>query len=279
MKNKGVNPFIQSPTEFQWGFFSPLFFLIMNSWKHRLRASVIHLTISLAIASLAALLVFGWWYPHPYRDLSGGRELFTLVVAVDVVLGPLITLVIFNAAKTRRHLLMDFSVVGLLQVAALTYGLWTVFVARPVHLVFEYNRMAVVHAVDIEPSLLSQAPPDLQTLPWRGPTLLSLRPLQGGEVIESVLQAVGGIAQAAQPNLWQPYDAARADILRESRPAAQLKERFPQHADTIDQAVARTGLPLDQLRTLPLLSRKTAWTVLIDAQTAQPVGFVALDSF
>ncbi len=139
--------------------------------------------------------------------------------------------------------------------------------------------MAVVHDIDIKPSLLPQAPPDLQTLLWRGPTLLSLRPLQGGEVIESVLHAVGGIAQAAQPNLWQPYDAARTDILRESRPAAQLKERFPQHADTIDQAVARTGLPLDQLRTLPLLSRKTAWTVLIDAQTAQPMGFVAVDSF
>ena len=29
----------------------------------------------------------------------------------------------------------------------------------------------------------------------------------------------------------------------------------------------------------PLLSRKTAWTVLIDAQSAQPVGFVAVDSF
>ena len=105
----------------------------INSWKNRLRASVIHLAISLAIASLAALLVFGWWYPHPYRDLSGGRELFTLVVAVDVVLGPLITLVIFNPAKTRRHLVMDFTVIGLLQVAALAYGLWTVFVARPVN--------------------------------------------------------------------------------------------------------------------------------------------------
>lgn len=247
--------------------------------KNRIYAGAIHLSISIIVAFFTAILVFSWWYPYPYRYLSDGRELFLLVVVVDVVLGPLITLVIFNTTKTRRHLLMDFSVIGLLQVAALAYGLWTVFVARPVHLVFEYNRMAVVHAVDIEPSLLSQAPPDLQTLPWRGPTLLSLRPLQGGEVIESVLQAVGGIAQAAQPNLWQPYDAARADILRESRPAAQLKERFPQHADTIDQAVARTGLPLDQLRTLPLLSRKTAWTVLIDAQTAQPVGFVALDSF
>ena len=251
----------------------------MSSWKNRLRASAIHLAISLAIASLAALLVFGWWYPYPYRELSGGRELFILVVAVDVVLGPLITLVIFNAAKTRRHLLMDFSVIGLLQVAALTYGLWTVFAARPVRLVFEYYRMAVVHAIDIEPSTLTQAPPGLQQLPVGGPTLLSLRPLQGSETVESVMLATNGIPQAAQPALWQPYDAARADILRESHPAEQLAQRFPAQADAIDRAVASTGRPLQALRTLPLLSRKTAWTVLIDAETAQPVGFVAVDSF
>ena len=109
----------------------------MPSLKPRLRASAIHLAISLSVATLAALVVFGWWYPYPYRELSGGRELFALVVVVDVVLGPLITLVIFNVAKTRRHLMMDFTVIGLLQVAALAYGLWTVFVARPVHLVFE----------------------------------------------------------------------------------------------------------------------------------------------
>ena len=109
----------------------------MPSLKPRLRASAIHLAISLSVATLAALVVVGWWYPYPYRELSGGRELFALVVVVDVVLGPLITLVIFNVAKTRRHLMMDFTVIGLLQVAALAYGLWTVFVARPVHLVFE----------------------------------------------------------------------------------------------------------------------------------------------
>ena len=223
--------------------------------------------------------MFGWWYPYPYRELSGGRELFALVVAVDVVLGPLITLVIFNPAKTRRHLVMDFTVIGLLQVAALAYGLWTVFVARPVHLVFEYHRMAVVHAIDIEPSTLTQAPPGLQQLPVGGPTLLSLRPLQGRETVESVMLAANGISQAAQPALWQPYEAAREQILQESRPAAQLQERFPAQADAIARAVAQTGRPLNQLRTLPLLSRKTAWTTLIDAQSAQPVGFVALDSF
>ena len=123
----------------------------MQPLKYRLRASAIHLAISLSVATLAALVVFGWWYPYPYRELSGGRELFALVVVVDVVLGPLIMLVIFNVAKTRRHLMMDFTVIGLLQVAALAYGLWTVFVARPVHLVFEYHRMAVVSAADVDP--------------------------------------------------------------------------------------------------------------------------------
>ena len=251
----------------------------MPSWKHRLRASAIHLAISLAIATLAALLVFGWWYPYPYRELSGGRELFLLLVAVDVALGPLITLAIFNVNKTRRHLMMDFTVIGLLQVAALTYGLWTMFAARPVHLVFEYHHMIVIHAVDIEPEMLAKAPSDLRRLPLRGPTLLSLRPLKGNDAIDSILQAAGGIPQAAQPALWQAYDAARANILRESHPAEQLKQRFPAQADAIDRAAASTGRPLQALRTLPLLARKTAWTVLIDAQSAQPVGFVAVDSF
>ncbi len=252
---------------------------MLTSWKLRLHASAIHLSISLGVAVLAALLVFGWWYPYPYREMSGGRELFTLLVAVDVVLGPLITLVIFNASKTRRHLMMDFSVIGLLQVAALSYGLWTVFAARPVHLVFEYHRMTLVHAVDLEPEMLAKAPPGLQQLPWTGPTLLSLRPLGASEAIESILQATGGIPQAAQANLWQPYEAARDQILQESRPAAQLYQRFPDQRAAIDQAVAATGQGIEQLRYLPLLARKTAWTVLIDAQSIQPVGFLLLDSF
>ena len=102
----------------------------MGKWKERLRASGIHLGISLCIAALAAALVFWLWYPYPYREISGGRELFFLVVAVDVVMGPLITLTIFNRAKPRSELLMDFAVVALLQFAALGYGLWAVFAAR-----------------------------------------------------------------------------------------------------------------------------------------------------
>ena len=252
----------------------------MTHLKERLRASAIHLAISLAIASVAAQLVFGLWYPYPYREISGGRELFLLVIAVDVVMGPLITLIIFNRSKSHRHLVMDFSAVALLQLAALSYGLFTVFIARPVHLVFEFHRMAVVHAVDVGPEQLSQAPAELQALPLTGPTLLSLRAFRTpDEQFTSTLQAAQGLAQAAQPGLWQPYEAGRADILKEAQPLAQLKLRFPNQAAAIDSAVAKSGFGADKLAYLPLLGRKDAWTVLIDSVTAQPVGFLPIDSF
>ena len=252
----------------------------MWNWKERLHASGIHLGISLVIAVLVAWLVFGLWYPYPYREISGGRALFMLLMITNGVMGPLITLMIFNRAKPRRELMLDLSVVGLLQLAALGYGLWTVFEARPVHLVFEYHRMAVVNAAEIDPVTLVKAAPALQTLPLTGPTLLSLRSFKdGSEQLESTILAMNGVSQAAQPALWQSWDAARAEILKESRPVDQLQERFGAQTALIDPAILATGLPADGLRYLPLLGRKVSWTVLIDGKSAQPVGFLPLDSF
>ena len=252
----------------------------MRNWKERLHASGIHFGISLAIACLMAWLVFGLWYPYPYREISGGRELFMLVMAVDVVMGPLITMTIFNRAKPRRELMLDLAVVGLLQLAALGYGLWTVYAARPVYLVFEYHRMAVVSAADVDPVTLIQAPANLQILPLTGPTLLSLRPFKdANEEYNSTTAALSGVPQAAQPALWQSWEAARSAILRESRPVTELRQRFGAQAALIDNAIATTARPAEGLRYLPLLARKKGWTVLIDAQTTAPVGFLPLDSF
>ena len=252
----------------------------MQNWKGRLRASAIHLGISLCIAALAAVLVFGLWYPYPYREISGGRELFLLVVAVDVVLGPLITLAIFNRAKPQRELLMDFSLVCLLQVTALAYGLWTVFVARPVHLVFEYSRMNVVHAIDVDANLLAKAPPGLHKLPLTGPTAIALRPFKdAAEQFDATMAALNGMPLGARTDLWQDYGRATAEVLKEAKPAAELRTRFVNQAAQIDQAIAVTGRAATGLRYLPLMGRKEAWTVLLDATNAEPVGFLPLDSF
>jgi len=248
----------------------------------RLRASGLHLSLSLMVAALAAAVVFGLWYPYPYREVSGGRELLLLVVGVDVIVGPLITLLVFNPAKSRRERVLDFSVIGLLQVAALCYGLWTVAVARPVHLVFEINRFRVVHAVEIDEGLLAQAPPGLQALPWRGPTLVALRPFKSSqEELEATLAALNGLPLAARPDLWQPYDQAHQALQAVARPLGELSQRLPAQAPVIAEWLRQrpAGAPSDALVYIPMVGRKLFWTVVLDPVSWSVQGFLPIDSF
>lgn len=252
----------------------------MTHWQARLWASGIHLAISVTVATLAALLVFGWWYPYPYREISGGRELFLILVTVDVLMGPLITLTIFNLGKSRRELGLDLAVIGLLQLAALGYGLWTVAVARPVHLVFEIDRFRVVHAVDVPDQLLELAPRGLEAMPWTGPTLLGTRPFRSDqEKFEATMAALQGVAIGARPDLWQPYELTRAQVLRVGRPADQLKSRFPARAAEIDAVLASVGRGAPTASYVPLVGRKSFWTVFVDPVTANVMTFMPLDSF
>lgn len=254
-----------------------------NFWKDRSKASAIHFAISLVLAAAAAVLVFLVWYPYPYREISGGRDLFLLVVAVDVIMGPLMTLAIFNLDKPRKELRRDLAVVGVLQLAALTYGLWTVAIARPVHLAYEVDRFRVVHAVDIEPSLLGLAPPDLRRLPLMGPTLLSVREFRSSkESFDATMAALQGLALGSRPDLWQSYALAKPQILAKIRPLTDLKFRFPERASEIDYALKSAGAanrPTTSMGYIPMVGRNTFWTVLLDTTTTEVIAFVPVDSF
>lgn len=249
--------------------------------RARLRAASIHLVLSVLVAVLTALLVFELWYPYPYREISGGRELFQLVVSVDIVLGPLLTFAVFNRAKPRAELKRDLAVVVALQLAGLAYGLWTVHLARPVHMVFEYDRFRVVHQVDIPPELASRVPAGMQLAPPGGPTVIALRPFRNArEDSDFTMAALNGLPLAARTELWEPYGVARGEVLKAARPVIQLEQRFPQRAAEIEAVLRRTGHDAAHAAYLPLVARSArAWTVLLDAGTADPIGYLPLDSF
>ncbi len=255
---------------------------IANSWKMRFKAAGVHLCISIVLAILAALLVFFIWYPYPYREISGGRTLFLLIVAVDVVMGPLLTFAVFNTRKPRKELVRDLCVIGVLQLAALGYGLWTVAAARPVHLVFEMDRFRVVHAIDVPAELLEKASPGLRTFPLMGPTLLSVRPFRDAkESMEATLAALNGVSIGSRPELWQDYEKARAQIVSRAKPLAELKARFPARSVEIDAALkaAGSGRPPATVGYVPMMGRDTFWTVLLDTTTLEVIAFVPIDSF
>jgi hypothetical protein len=248
-----------------------------------LKISCLHLICSLIIATLAGILVFGVWYPFPYRNLLGGRELFLLVISVDVVCGPLLTFVLYNPRKSRLELSCDLGLVVLIQFAALLYGLHTVMLARPVHLVFETDRFTAISALDVDEKALEKAG-NAWELPIWGATVIAARePKDGDERLKSLNLSLQGLEPSVRPDWWQPLELSRPQILQRSKPLADLRKRHANKAEKlqkIDIAIQDSGITEDQLHWLPLTSRRDKdWVVLLDAQTGVPLAYAAVDGF
>lgn len=253
---------------------------IRTMLRVRLKAFALHLVISLLLALIAGVLVFHVWYPYPYREISGGKQLFLLIVTTDVMLGPLATLFVFSGKKSRVALWFDFTIIGLLQLLALGYGMWAVFVARPVHLVFEYDRFRVIHAIDIPDQFNNSAPQGVSIKPWDGPTLISLRPFKSNdEQTEATLMALAGVELGARPDLWQSYDVAVNDVLKEAKSVGQLRMKFPNQSHRIDEWFEAANRDATKTVYLPLIGRNAVWTMFLDSTTAEVVGTMPLDSF
>lgn len=246
--------------------------------RQRARAAGIHLLISAGIAALAAGLVFGLWYPSFYRTVSGGRDLFLLVTGVDVVVGPLLTFAVFNPAKAWKHLRRDLAMIGVLQLAALVYGLHTVYVVRPVALTFEVDRFRVITPADVYDVELPKAQPAYRALPLTGPWLLGTRaPKPGDEHAEAVFMGLQGIDRANRPLFWQPYADSVPDVLARSRPVSALLTHYPARAAEFRTRLAEMKADEATARFLPLVARRES-VIVVDAGGAV-LGNLLADGF
>jgi hypothetical protein len=115
----------------------------------RLTAAFVHFLLSLSLFALFVGVLLLVCYPAPYFSASGGWQGLQLVAAVDQVLGPLCTLILFNPRKSARELRTDIGLVVLLQVLALVYGVKPVYEQWPVAVVFLDSSFYTVPALAI----------------------------------------------------------------------------------------------------------------------------------
>ncbi len=245
-----------------------------------LRAASIHMLCSLGVALLAAGFVFGLWFPFPYREFSGGRELFFLVVSVDVVCGPMLTLVLFNPKKPRKELWLDLSLVVLIQLAALGYGMWTVWQARPLYLVNEVDRYKVIAAPDVDTKGLQGLPANLKPQFWGGPKTVGIRAPKNAEEHNTVLlaAATGGRDYGARPEFYIPYEGETAlKSLKHAKPLTMFLKKYPDQQVVARDLAREKGVDLAQLLYLPVIARQD-WVAVLDKQ-GQIQGFLPGDGF
>ena len=245
-----------------------------------LRVALMHLVVSVLVAVLAGLLVFGLWYPYPYRELAGGRDLFLLIVTVDVVCGPLLTLVLYNPAKPRAELRRDLGLVVAIQLAALSYGLYIVHQARPVYLVQEVDRFRVIALPQLAPSEVAKLASALQPRWMSGPQTVAIRPPASIEEKNKVMFAAvqGGRDYAERPEFYLPYEGAAAlKSLQRAKPLSVFLQKQPTQEAAARALLVEKRLDMAQLYYLPVVGRQD-WVAVLDAQ-GQIQGFLKGDGF
>jgi hypothetical protein len=251
----------------------------MIVWREKLVAFSIHFLVTLAVALVAAAIIFLVWYPEPFGKMLGGIQLFLLVSGCDLALGPLLSLVIYNSRKSRRELVTDYTVVGLVQLAALIYGMYVVAVARPAYLVFSKDRIEVITAHAIEDNDLAEAPlEEYRRRPWLGPEFVTTV-VPSADETDALMQGLAGKDVSVRPKFYVPYESRIELIKIKLNPLSELTRKFPARQPEVTAALQAHGVPVEHTAWLPVQHRRGFWTALVDTRTGYPFDYLDLDPY
>ncbi|HEU4664942.1 MAG TPA: TfpX/TfpZ family type IV pilin accessory protein [Dokdonella sp.] len=244
----------------------------MSRWK----AAAIHLSISAVIASITATLVFLVWFPPPYSHAAGADQLILVLLGVDVVLGPLLTLIVYRHGKWGMR--FDLIVIGLLQASAFLYGMSVVVACRPVFVVGAIDRFVLVPANAIDAKDLAQgSQPQFRSLSWTGPRLANaLRPEKTEDRNELLFSGLSGKDIERFPKYYATYADHHDALLAHARPLDALDAKHGAR-EQVDRWLAAHARTRDSVVWLPLTGRAKDMIMLLDRGDGRLLGALPID--
>ncbi len=239
----------------------------------RFKAAGIHLLISFLIVALVLTTMYFLWYPGTYFSLLGGQRLITLIGVIDVFLGPLLTLIVFKAGK--KSLKFDLSCIALVQIAALTYGMYVMFESRPVFTVFNKDQFQVAAVVDIVPEELAKAKnPRWQQLSITGPELVAIDTPDPNDKIEAMFAKVEGAQAYRYPKLYAQYNKHLDEVIKAGKPLAQLSAASLENKLMVEQFIKANKRPESDFLYLPITSELAEMSAIVDAKTGDFIEII-----
>ena len=139
----------------------------------RLKFFTGHLTVSILVALSALCVVFLLWYPVPLAKAAGVTSIFLMLMAIDMVIGPLFGWMVYKEGK--KTLKIDLAVVIILQISAFCYGFYSIAQARPAWIVYTGLTFDAVRYNDIERKNIEQAEAQFQRASLFGPTFVAIK--------------------------------------------------------------------------------------------------------
>ena len=188
-------------------------------WKSRFYAMSIHTLLSCVLLGVALYLVYFIWYPAPLHKAMGVGEIFWILLSIDLILGPILTFIIFN--KNKKELKRDIFIVILLQISAYLYGLHTVAQGRPVWQVFVVDDIELVRSIDIIGDHS-----EYKTSFFKKPSWVAANYSNDAEIAkkQKEMEMFEGISLAVQVDTYQPLENRKEKISERLKKIEELQK-------------------------------------------------------
>jgi hypothetical protein len=242
----------------------------------RLKAFSLHLLSSAVVLTFILGCLYFGWYRWPGWYLTDVTTVVLVMVCVDVVLGPTLTLIIADKKKPRRELARDIGIIVAFQICALLYGFVQLWNGRPLYYVFSEDALSVVQAYDIDDQEAelgrranAEFAPHWYSLPRWVWVPLPQDPKERQEITSG---AASGAAVISMPRYYKHWElglpALRDQLIRLN----DCKYFSGVEKKRLKQRIQSAGMATDQADTLPFTGRTRPLLAVFNLSSLQISG-------
>lgn len=190
----------------------------------RIKFFLIHLAISLFIATMALLLIFIFWYPFPLSKAVGVTHLFLMMLAIDVILGPILGFIVYKEGK--KTLKIDLTIIILIQISALIYGLYSIEKGRPAYITYNIDRFELVRKNEI----INNGKSKVDSI-GLSPNYVAVKYPEDTQLRNKVMfdEVFGGVSLSQRPEYYQDISNVHQQIKYKMQPLQKIAD-FNEHA-------------------------------------------------
>ncbi len=241
-------------------------------FKNKFKASLIHLVLSFALVSLIIASTIYFWYPSDFLGITNYKNIALLIVSIDLVLGPLLTFVVF--APNKKGLKFDFAVIAAIQLSALAYGVHALYETHPLFITYNDKGFNLVQVNEVNPSDAKNT--QFQISKLSSPKLAFAKmPDDPDKQTEIML----GVDLKGEPDIdkraeyFEPVENHLNTILNDSLDTVKLFDKQNLTAST-KAFLDKYGKNKGQYAYLPLKGTSGDAIIVLDKQTAKMVGTI-----
>jgi hypothetical protein len=246
--------------------------------RFRFTAFAWHLAGSASALTLTLGLLYLGWYHWPGWYLADMPAVLAIMVGVDVVLGPLLTLIVANPAKSRRVLSRDVGAIVLVQLMAFGYGVTTLWHGRPLYYAFSVNCLSMVQAQDIENDPAAAGAQDSELAPhWNSLPRWIWAPLpdnseEADKIVRSAIQ--GGFDVTARPAYYKPWASGAKELRSQLKRVEDIKFFSLKEQALLKQRMSALGLAPDRANAIALTGRKRPLLAVFDPSNLRLLAYI-----